>query len=101
MDKEAVVHRYNGILLSHKKEHIWVSCSDVDKPRACYTEWRSQKEKEIWCINAYKWDLENSTDEPIYREEMETEKMVLWTQWGKERVGQAERAALTHMHHCV
>ena len=24
MDKEAMVHIYNGILLSHKKEHIWI-----------------------------------------------------------------------------
>ena len=37
MDKEAVVHTYNGILLSHKKEHIRVS-SNVDEPRAYYTE---------------------------------------------------------------
>ena len=32
MDKEEnVVHIYNGILLSHKKEQIWVSCSKVDE----------------------------------------------------------------------
>ena len=30
---------YNGILLSHKKECIWVSSSEVDEPRAYYTEW--------------------------------------------------------------
>ena len=34
MHKEAVVYLYNGILLSHKKEHIWVSTSEVDEPRA-------------------------------------------------------------------
>ena len=39
MDKEAVVDVYNGIPLSHKKEHIWVSSNDVDEPRAYYTEW--------------------------------------------------------------
>ena len=32
MDKEAVVHVYNGILLSHKREHIWVSSNEVDEP---------------------------------------------------------------------
>ena len=41
-DKEAVVHIYiythNGILLSYKKECIWASSSEVDEPRACYTE---------------------------------------------------------------
>ena len=29
MDKENVVHIYNGILLSHKKEQNWVTCRDV------------------------------------------------------------------------
>ena len=50
MDKEAMVHIYNGILLSHKKEHIWVSPNEVDEPRAYYTEW-SKSEREInYCI---------------------------------------------------
>ena len=34
--KKNVVHIYNGILFSHKKEWIWVSCSEVDEPRASY-----------------------------------------------------------------
>ena len=29
MDKEYMVHIYNGILLSHKKECIWVNCSEI------------------------------------------------------------------------
>ena len=33
MDKEDVVHAYDGILLNHKKEQNWVICSDVDEPR--------------------------------------------------------------------
>ena len=37
MDKD-VLHIYNGILLSHKKEWNWVICSDVDEPRVCRTE---------------------------------------------------------------
>ena len=45
MDKEVVAHIYNGILLSHKKEHIWVSPDEVDEPRTCYTEW-SESEAE-------------------------------------------------------
>ena len=45
MDKEVVVHIHNGILLSHKKEHIWVSSKQVDESRAYYTEW-SQSERE-------------------------------------------------------
>ena len=58
MDKD-VVHMYNGILLSHKKEWIWVSSNEVDEPRASYTEWsKSEREKQILHINAYIWNLE-------------------------------------------
>ena len=38
MDKEDVVHIYNGILLSHKKELSWVICRDMDRPRDGHTE---------------------------------------------------------------
>ena len=37
MDKEVVVHIYSGILLSYKKELIWVS-SKVDETGAYYTQ---------------------------------------------------------------
>ena len=50
---------YNGILLSHKNDHIWVSSSKVDEPRACYIEWsKSEREKQISHINAYVWSLD-------------------------------------------
>ena len=59
MVEEVVVHIYNGILFSHKKQWIWVSYSEVDEPRACYTEWsRSEREKQILYINTYMWNLE-------------------------------------------
>ena len=46
MDKEAVICIYNGILLSHKKEHIWVSSDELDEPRIYYTEWNeSERER--------------------------------------------------------
>ena len=49
---EDVVHIYNGILLRHKKECIWVSSNEVNEPRAYYTEWsKSEREKQILCIN--------------------------------------------------
>ena len=48
MGKEDVVHMYNGILLIHKEEPIWVSSSEVNEPRACYIEWRkSGREKQV------------------------------------------------------
>ena len=54
-----MVHIYNRILLSHKKEPIWVSSDKVDEPRAYYTEWsKSEREKQISYTNAYIWNLE-------------------------------------------
>ena len=38
MDKEVVLYIHNGILLSYKKEHIWVSRNEVDENGAYYTE---------------------------------------------------------------
>ena len=58
MDKGAVVHIYNGILLNHKKEHILVSSNEVDEPRVYYTEWcKSEREKQIFYIDANLWNL--------------------------------------------
>ena len=45
MDKDDVVHIYNGILLGHKKEWNNPICSNMDGPRDCHTEW-SQTEKD-------------------------------------------------------
>ena len=50
MDKEVVVHIHNGILLSHKKEHIWVSSDEVDEPRTIIQNEVSQKEKDKYNI---------------------------------------------------
>ena len=59
MDKEDVVHIYNGILLSHKKEPNWVICRDVDGPRECHTACsKSERTKHIFYINIYMWNLE-------------------------------------------
>ena len=59
MNKEVVIHIHNGMLLSYKKEHIWVSSSEVDEPGAYYTEWsKSERETQILYINAYIWNLE-------------------------------------------
>ena len=45
IDKEDVVYICNGILLSHKKEHIWVYSNEVEEYRTYYTEW-SESERE-------------------------------------------------------
>ena len=57
MGKEDVVHIYKGILLSPKKEWIWISSSEVDEPWAGSTEW-SKSEKQMSYLNTYVWNLE-------------------------------------------
>ena len=45
-DKEDVVHIYNGILLSHKKELNNAICSNMDAARDYHTKWsKSEKDK--------------------------------------------------------
>ena len=39
MDKEDVVHKYNGILLGHKKEWNNAICSNMDGTKDDHTEW--------------------------------------------------------------
>ena len=39
MDKEDVVHIYNRIVLSHKKERNNAICSDMDGPRDYHNKW--------------------------------------------------------------
>ena len=40
-----MIHIHNGILLSYKKEHIWVSSNEVDETGTYYKSEVSQKEK--------------------------------------------------------
>ena len=52
MYKEVVIHIHIGILLSHKKECIWVSSNEVDEPKAYYTQRsKSERERQILHIN--------------------------------------------------
>ena len=54
MDKEVAVHIHNKILLSYKKEHIWVSSNVMNEPRAYYTEWsKSARGGQVSYINTY------------------------------------------------
>ena len=58
MDKEDVVHKYNGILLSRKKGMIldlsvemWIDQGTVKQSEG------SQKEKHKYCTNTHMWNL--------------------------------------------
>ena len=49
-DKEVVVHIHNGMLLSYKKECIWVGYNEVDNIEPILQHEESQKEKDKYCI---------------------------------------------------
>ena len=48
MDEEDVVHMYNGILLSHKKEWNNAICSTMDRPRDYHISEVSETKTDIW-----------------------------------------------------
>ena len=71
MDTETVVHIYNGILLSYKKECIQVSPNEVDEPRTYYIEW-SKSEKDKYCVLMHMCGLwKDGTEELTCTVEME------------------------------
>ena len=72
MDKEYMVHIYNGILLSHKKEWSNTIYSNVDEPRVCHTKEVSQTEKYKYMISLIYGILKNGTNELIYKTETES-----------------------------
>ena len=60
MDKD-MVHIYNEIFLSHKKEQNWVILRDVHGYRDCHIELtKSEREKQTLYINAYVHNLQRS-----------------------------------------
>ena len=74
MDKENVVHIYNGILLSHKKEWDNAICSNMDETRDYHMKWsKSERERQIPYDIAYMWNLKYGTNEPIYKTETDSQ----------------------------
>ena len=71
MDKEDMVHIYNGIVLSHKKEWNNAICSNMDASRDYHTKW-SKSERQIPYDITYMWNLKYDTNEPIYKEEIDS-----------------------------
>ena len=50
---------YNAVLLSYKKECIWIRSNEVDETGAYYTEWsKPERKTPIQYTNAYIWNLE-------------------------------------------
>ena len=96
IDKEVMVHIYNGILLSYKKEHI-----ESVLIRWMNLEW-SKSEKQIAYINAYMWNLENQywwTYLQSSSRDTDTESRLVDTRgWGEVKMGRIETVAWKRMH---
>ena len=74
MDKEAVVHTYNRILLSHKIEHKNAICSNMDGPGDDHTKWsKSERERQIPYDTIYMWNLKYDTNELMYETETDSQ----------------------------
>ena len=87
MDKEEVVHIYNGILLSHKKEQNNAICSNMDATRDDHTKQsKSERERQIPNDITYTWNLKYDTNELIYKTETDsqTQRTDLWLPSGRE-----------------
>ena len=62
-DKEDVVHIYNGIVLSHKKEWNNAICSNMNATRDYHTRWsKSERERQIPYDITYMWNLKCDTN---------------------------------------
>ena len=70
-----MVHIYNGILLSHKKEGNNAICSNMDATRDDHTKWsKSGRERQIPYDTTYMWNLKkNNTNELIYKTETDSQ----------------------------
>ena len=69
-----MVHLYNGILLSHKKEWNNAVCTNMDVTRDYHTKWRkSERERQIPYDITYMWNLKHDTNEHIYETETESQ----------------------------
>ena len=88
MDSKEVVHVYNGILLSHKKEWNNAICSSMDEPRDCHTEWSKSKKNTQYCLyeKSNKSAEMNLSTKQSYRCKNKNKKAEkLWLPGNKER----------------
>ena len=75
MDEVDVVHIYNGVLLSHKKEWNNVICCNMDGSRDYLTKWTKSYQRQVSYDITYMWNLyKNDTNELIYKTQTDSQK---------------------------
>ena len=73
MDNEDVVHIYNGILLSQKKNEIIPFAAKWMDLEIIILSEVSQKEKDKYHMISHMWNLKYGTNEPIYKPETDSQ----------------------------
>ena len=74
MDKEDMVHIYNGILLGCRKEWNIAICNNRDGLRDYYTKWsKSSRERQISYDMTYEESKKTSTNQLIYKTETDSQ----------------------------
>ena len=73
MDKEDVVHIYNGILPCHKKDWDYVICSNTEGPRDYHTNWSEAEKDKYHMISVICGIFKNDTHELIYKIETDSQ----------------------------
>ena len=86
MDKENVVHVYNGILLSHQKQWNNAICGNMDELGDYHTKWsKSDRERQISYDIAYMWNLKKMIQMNLFTKQKQTHRLREGTYgyWGK------------------
>ena len=75
MDKEETVYIYTMEYYSAiKKEWNNIICRNMDAPRDYHTKWsKSDRERQILYDVTYMWNLNNHTNELIYKTETDSQ----------------------------
>ena len=66
-----MVHKHNGIGLSHKKEQNGAMCSNMDATRDYQTSEASQQAKDKYCMTSHIRNLKYGTYGPVYPKEID------------------------------
>ena len=76
MDKKDVVHRYNGILPSQKKEWNNAICSNMDGPRDDHTmRSKSDRERQISYAITYVQNLKKMIQMNLFTKQKQTHRL--------------------------
>ena len=65
MTKEDVIHIYNGVTLSHKREWNNAICRNVDGPENYCTKW-SKSDKDKYYMISLTWNLKNNNTNNLF-----------------------------------